>query len=263
LSPEALAKGDPDGDDGRGGNKRKFMKLPELPELLKAGVHFGHQKSKRYPTMKPYVFGTRGGIDIIDLDKTRAQMQAAYDFIKGIAASGGTILFVGTKRQAKPIVAAAADACGMPYVTERWLGGTFTNFRAIMQMTQKLTRIEQQQASGEINRYTKKEQTVLQKEAAKLQSIVGSLKLLRALPQAIYVVDVKREGTAVAEANKLRVPVVAACDSNIDSRQVQWPIAGNDDASKSIELVANFIAQAVSDGKANPVVAPTPVVPAV
>lgn len=226
------------------------MKLPELAELLKAGVHFGHQKSKRYPTMKPFVFGTRGGIDIMDLEQTRNQMQAAYDFIKSIAAGGGTVLFVGTKRQAKPIVAAAAESCGMPYVTERWLGGTFTNFRAIMQMTQKLARIEQQQASGEISRYTKKEQTVLQKEAAKLQSIVGSLKLLRALPQAVYVVDVKREGTAVAEANKLHVPVVAVCDSNIDSRQVQWPIAGNDDASKSIELAANLMAQAVTDGKA-------------
>lgn len=226
------------------------MKLPELAELLKAGVHFGHQKSKRYPTMKQFVFGTRGGIDIMDLEQTRNQMKAAYEFLKGVAASGGTVLFVGTKRQAKPIVAAAAEACGMPYVTERWLGGTFTNFRAIMQMTQKLARIEQQQASGEINRYTKKEQTVLQKEAAKLQEIVGSLKLLRALPQAVYVVDVKREGTAVAEANKLNVPVVAVCDSNIDSRQVQWPIAGNDDASKAIELVANLMAQAVNDGKA-------------
>ncbi len=226
------------------------MKLPELAELLKAGVHFGHQKSKRYPTMKPFVFGTRGGIDIIDLEQSRDQMKAAYEFIKGVAASGGTVLFVGTKRQAKPLVAAAAESCGMPYVTERWLGGTFTNFRAIMQMTQKLARIEQQQASGEISRYTKKEQTVLQKDAAKLQSIVGSLKLLRALPQAVYVVDVKREGTAVAEANKLKVPVVAVCDSNIDGRQVQWPIAGNDDASKAIELVANLMAQAVIDGKA-------------
>src|SRR3989338_3094802 len=126
-----------------------MQKPSELLELLKAGVHFGHQKLKRYPTMKSAVFGTRCGIDIIDLEKTRVQMQAAYDFVKGVAATGGTILFVGTKRQAKPIIEAAAHACGMPYVTERWLGGTFTNFRAIMQMTQKLTRIEQQQASGE------------------------------------------------------------------------------------------------------------------
>lgn len=226
------------------------MKHLELSELLKAGVHFGHQKSKRYPTMKPFVFGTRGGIDIMDLEQTQAQLKAAYEFLKGVAASGGTVLFVGTKRQAKPLVAAAAQACGMPYVTERWLGGTFTNFRAIMQMTQKLSRIEQQQASGEISRYTKKEQTVLQKEAAKLQAIVGSLKLLRALPQALYVVDVKREGTAVAEANRMNVPVVAVCDSNIDSRQVQWPIAGNDDASKAIALVADLMAQAVNEGKA-------------
>ena len=233
-----------------------MQKPSELLELLKAGVHFGHQKSKRYPTMKSAVFGTRGGIDIIDLEKTRVQMQAAYDFVKGVAATGGTILFVGTKRQAKPIIEAAAQACGMPYVTERWLGGTFTNFRAIMQMTQKLTRIEQQQASGEINRYTKKEQTVLLKEADKMQSIVGSLKLLKVLPQAVYVVDVKREGTAIAEANKLRVPVVAVCDTNIDSRQVQWPIAGNDDASKSIALFTNFIAEAVNDGKANPIRTP-------
>lgn len=219
-------------------------------ELLKAGMHFGHQKSKRYPDMKKSVFGTRGGIDIIDLEKTQAQLQAALEFAQSVAAGGGTVLWVGTKRQAKDIVAKAAQDCGMPYVVERWLGGTFTNFRSIMQMTQKLSRIEQEQQSGELKRYTKKEQNVLLKEASKLQSIVGTLKQLKSLPQALYVVDVKYERTAVVEANKIGVPVIAVCDTNINPRLVQWPISGNDDASKSIELVADLMAQAIKAGRA-------------
>lgn len=228
------------------------MNTPDIQELLKSGVHFGHQKTKRYPTMREFVWGTRGGIDIIDLEKTQAKLQAALEFVRNIGATGGTVLFVGTKRQAKAIVTQAAQACGMPYVVERWLGGTFTNFKSIMQMTQKLTRIEQEQQTGEIKRFTKKEQNVLLKEAVKLQLIVGTLKQLKSIPQAVYIIDVKYENTAVQEANKMGVPVVAVCDTNINPRLVQWLIPGNDDAVKAIELMTNLIAEALKDGQTHP-----------
>lgn len=227
------------------------MNTPDILELLKSGVHFGHQKAKRYPGMREFVWGTRGGIDIIDLEKTQAKLKAALEFVKNIGANGGTVLFVGTKRQAKSIIAGAAQACDMPYVVERWLGGTFTNFKSIMQMTQKLTRIEQEQQSGEIKRFTKKEQNVLMKEAAKLQLVVGTLKQLKSIPQAVYVVDVKYENTAVQEANKMGVPVIAVCDTNINPKLVQWLIPGNDDAVKAIELVTNLVVEAFKEGRAS------------
>lgn len=226
-----------------------MVKIPSLLEMLKAGVHFGHQASRWHPKMGQYIFGKREGINVIDLEKTQKKLEEALDFITDTVSKGGVILFLGTKKQAQAIVKKYAEECGMPYVIERWLGGTITNFRVISKVLKKLKKIEKQKESGEIKKYTKKEQLVLTREAEKMDTLVGGIKDLEKIPDVLFVIDVKKEGTAIKEAKIKNVPVVAMCDTNVNPETVEYPIPANDDATKSIELIASLVSEAVKEGK--------------
>ncbi|RKY62586.1 MAG: 30S ribosomal protein S2 [Candidatus Latescibacterota bacterium] len=220
-----------------------------MKELLEAGVHFGHQTRRWNPKMRPYIFMERNGIHIIDLQKTLQMLERAYQAVQEVAQSGETILFVGTKRQAKDAVREAAQACGMPYVTERWLGGTLTNFQTIRKSVAKLEELDRMSQDGTYERLPKKEVMRLEKRRAKLQTLLGGIRDMTRLPGMLYVVDTKREQIAVAEANKLEIPVVAIVDTNCDPDVIDYPIPGNDDAIRSISLITNLIAQAVREGR--------------
>lgn len=220
-----------------------------LVELLKAGVHFGHQVSRWHPKMRPFIFTSRGGVYVIDLEKTAEQLKKAQAFFRDVVASGGTVLLVGTKRQAQPIIHAAALRVGMPYVVERWLGGTFTNFPTILKVTKRLTFLKQERASGNLEKYTKKEQLEFNDEIARLEKLVGGIERMTKLPEALFVVDVKQEKTAVREANKVKVPVVALVDTNVSPEGIAHPIPANDDATKSIQLLVDAVIEAVEEGQ--------------
>ena len=229
------------------------MKLPTLLELLQAGVHFGHQKGRWHPKMKDFIFTERGGVHIIDLEKTVERLQIATDFIKETAQRGGVILFVGTKRQGQKIIEKYALACGMPYISERWIGGLFTNFSNVNKLIKKYKELTEKKESGALEKYTKKEQVEFNKEIEKLKKLVGGLAELKKIPEAIFVLDVKKEKTAVAEARKRKIPIVAFCDTNINPDLIDYPIPANDDAVKSIEIIVGLIAEAVNEGKAEAV----------
>ncbi|MDD5749972.1 MAG: 30S ribosomal protein S2 [Patescibacteria group bacterium] len=220
------------------------MNLPTLEELLKSGVHFGHQTSKRYPKAQAYIHSSRSGIHIIDLQKTVEGLKKALEFVEKTVKNGGLILFVGSKKQARKIVQEAAEICSMPYITGRWLGGTFTNFENISKLTKKLEKMEKEEQEGAWEVYTKKEQVAFKKELTKLQENVGGIKKMKSLPKAIFVVDIKKEKTAVSEANRMRIPVIAMVDSNVNPEKTQYPIPANDDAVKSIEMITSLVAQA-------------------
>jgi len=224
-------------------------KIPELLEMLKSGVHFGHQTSKRHPKMEPYIYTQRSQINIINLEQTAIKLKEALDFVKEIASAGGVILFIGSKKQAKKIVEEAAKKCGMPYITSRWLGGTFTNFGNIVKLPKKLKDLEEKQTQGELEKYTKKEQLNFQREIARLREMVEGIKEMRKLPEAVYIIDVKKEKTALSEAGKKNIPVVAINDTNTNPAKVKYPIPANDDAVKSIEMITNLVAEAVIEGK--------------
>ncbi len=224
------------------------MKDIQLVELLKAGVHFGHQRSRWHPKMKPYIFTVRNGICIIDLEQTSAKLKEALAFVRDVRAKGGIILFVGTKRQAQTIVKAAAERVHMPAVTERWIGGTFTNFATVSKIINKLTTLKSDRASGKLEKYTKKERLVMDREIERLEKVVGGIEQLQKLPEAVFVVDIKHERTAVREAQKMRLPIIALVDTNTDPGGIAYPIPANDDATKSIQLMANAIADAVDEG---------------
>ncbi|MDX9892919.1 MAG: 30S ribosomal protein S2 [Patescibacteria group bacterium] len=225
-------------------------KIPDLMTMLKSGVHFGHQLSRRHPKMKPYIFTTKSGFHIINLEMTQEKLQEALDFVKKIVANGGTILFLATKKQAQSAIIENAKACNMPYITERWLGGTFTNFHEISRVVKKYTEWKKQQASGQLDKYTKKEKLDIEREIEKLDKIVGGIENMTKIPDAIFVIDIKKEKTAVAEANKRNIPVVAICDTNVNPDKVTYCIPGNDDAVKSIQLITGLVAQAVTEGLA-------------
>ncbi|MFA4871607.1 MAG: 30S ribosomal protein S2 [Patescibacteria group bacterium] len=225
------------------------MKLPTLLELLQAGVHFGHQKGRWHPKMKDFIFTERGGVHIIDLEKTVEKLQIATDFVKETVQRGGVILFVGTKRQGQKIIEKYALACGMPYISERWIGGLFTNFSNVNKLIKKYKELTEKKDSGALEKYTKKEQVEFQKEIEKLKKLVGGLAELKKIPEAIFVLDVKKEKTAVAEARKRKIPIVAFCDTNINPDLIDYPIPANDDAVKSIEIITGLIAEAVKEGK--------------
>lgn len=224
-------------------------KIPTLKEMLKSGVHFGHQVSKRHPQMEPYIFTAKNGIHIINLEKTQKKLEKALDFVKETTAKGGIVLFLGTKKQAQNIVKKYAQECGMPYVVERWLGGTLTNFSIILKLLNKFNDLKQKQESGELEKYTKKEQLEFSREIEKLEKIVGGIKDLKKIPEAVYVVDIKREKTAVREAKKKKVDIVSICDTNVNPRGIDYIIPANDDATKSIELITGLMAEAVKEGK--------------
>lgn len=225
------------------------MKEVALLDLLKNGVHFGHQKSRRHPKMEPYIFTVRNGVNIINLEKTLEQLNLAREFVRDTVMKGGSVLFVGTKRQAKAIVKKHAESVGMPFITERWLGGLFTNFSNVSKLQKRLNKLEEQKKSGELDKYTKKEKLNFTKEIEKLEKLVGGIKNMSVLPAAVFVVDIKDEKTAVKESNKKKIPLVAITDTNTNPSVISYPIPGNDDATKSLELITGLIAEAVTEGK--------------
>jgi small subunit ribosomal protein S2 len=237
----------------RGGNNPKeiFMADVSMRQMLEAGVHFGHQTRFWNPKMRPYIFGVRNKIHIINLEATLPLFNEAMAFLKRLAQNGGTILFVGTKRQAEDIIAEQAKRCGMPYVSNRWLGGMLTNYRTVHRSIERLKNLEQllSDTSGGLNRFSKKEQLDFSREREKLEKTLGGIKDMPGVPDAIFVIDVGHESIAVSEANKLGVPVVAVVDSNCHPDDVDYPIPGNDDAIRAIRLYATSAADAILDGR--------------
>ena len=220
-----------------------------IKKLLEAGVHFGHQSRRWNPKMKKFIFGERGGIYIIDLEKTADRLNAARDYIRDVAAKGGVILFVGTKKQASDVIAEEAARCEMPYVKYRWMGGLLTNLETVKKSIRKLNDIEKMESSGITARLTKKEKSLLMKEKDRLLRDLGGIREMRELPKAVFIVDPKREDIAVKEANKLNIPIVALVDTNCDPDVVTYPIPGNDDALKSIKFIVGLISESVVEGR--------------
>jgi small subunit ribosomal protein S2 len=220
-----------------------------LMDMLKAGVHFGHKTSLWNPKMAGYIYAQRNNIHILDLEKTKAKLSLALSFAKEVAARGGIILFVGTKRQAKDVVKKAAESCGMPYVVTRWLGGMFTNFRTIQKTIKKMERYEKMIQDGEIKKYTKKEQLMIAREVEKMKLFFSGFKDVKKLPDAVFVLDVKYDHIPVEEARQSKVKVVGLVDTNSDPSKVDYIIPSNDDAIKVIEFMANAMAEAISEGK--------------
>jgi len=220
-------------------------KIPTIKEMLEAGVHFGHQSSRWNPKMHSFIFDKRNHVHILDLEKTQSELKNALDFLTKEVKQGKKILFVGTKPQAKEIVRKAAKDCGMPFVVERWLGGTFTNFKTISRQVRYLQKLEDQEAKGEFEKYTKKEASLLKNKIKRLEFLFGGLKEVDKLPAAIFVVDVVKEKNAVREANKTSVPVVALLDTNADPDLIDHPIPSNDDALKSLELLIRVVSDAI------------------
>ena len=219
-----------------------------MKELLEAGVHFGHQTKRWNPKMKEFIFGKRNGIYIINLQKTLRQFQEAIDFVTRLGAEGKQILFVGTKRQAQDAIAEESERCGMHYVNQRWLGGILTNFKTIKRRIDRLRKLEEMTASGEAVGYTKKEFAQLLREKTKLQRVLSGLKRLDRLPEALFVVDPKKEQIAVSEARKIGIPVIAIVDTNCDPEEIDYPIPGNDDAIRAIRLFTSRVADALLEG---------------
>ena len=220
-----------------------------LEDLLKAGVHFGHLTRRWDPKMKPYIFMERNGIHIIDLQKTLKSMEQAYAAIKEISASGDPILFVGTKKQAKDILKSEAMRSEMPYIVERWLGGTLTNFSTIKKSVRHLEKLEKMVLDGTVEKLTKKERLQVEREIDKMKKVFAGIQEMKKIPGAVFVVDIKKEEIAIREAKKLRVPIFAIVDTNCDPTQVDFPIPGNDDSTKSVTVIARVIADAILEGR--------------
>ncbi len=219
-----------------------------MKQLLESGVHFGHQTRRWNPKMKPFIFGERNGIHIIDLQQTLKYFEIAYEFIVNLTANGGKVLFVGTKKQAQETIKEEAERCGMYYVNYRWLGGTLTNFRTIKQGIEKLKKIESWFEDGTIERFPKKERLRLERLKIKLEKNLGGIKHMESLPQALYIVDPVYEEIAVKEARKLGIPIVAIVDTNCDPDLIDYIIPGNDDAIRAIKLITSKIADACLEG---------------
>lgn len=232
------------------------MKEVNLLDMLKSGLHFGHKTAKWHPKMAPFIFGSKNDVHIIDLEKTKEKLETAAKVAKDLAAQGKVILFVGTKRQAKPLIEQYAKACGMPFVTERWLGGLLTNFENVSLLPKKLVRLKEQKEKGELEKYTKKEQLEFDREIAKLSRFVGGIESLNKMPDMLFVVDIAEEKTAIREAKSTHTPVIALVDSNTNPDNVAYPIPGNDDATKGIEYILQVMSAAVADGKKSIPVAP-------
>jgi len=226
------------------------MAVISMKALLETGVHFGHRTRKWNPRMRPFIFTERNGIHIIDLQQTLNALEHAYGLIRDMVAGGGTLLFVGTKRQAQETIQSEAERCGMPYVNARWLGGTLTNWRTIRSRIDELTELERRRDSGELERLTKKEALMIGREIERLQERLGGIREMRNLPKLLFVVDVRREEASVHEANLLDLPVIALVDTNCDPGGIDYVIPSNDDAIRAIKLLAAKIADAVLEGKA-------------
>jgi small subunit ribosomal protein S2 len=224
------------------------MAIITMKALLESGVHFGHRTHKWNPAMKPFIFTERNGIHIIDLQKTSKALDEAYQLVRDTVAQGGTMLFVGTKRQAQETIQIEALRCNMPYVTARWLGGMLTNWRTIRQRINELERLERMRDGGEFSRITKKEALLLTREIERLEGLLGGVRKMVRLPDLLFVVDVFREETAIHEANLLKIPVVAMVDTNCDPRYIDYVIPANDDAIRAIKLVVGKMADAALEG---------------
>ena len=226
------------------------MSVVSMKALLESGVHFGHRTHKWHPAMKPYIFTERNGIHIIDLQKTAKSLEQGYNLVRDTVSQGGTVLFVGTKRQAQDTIQSEAVRCGMPYVTNRWLGGMLTNWRTIRQRVNELERLERMRDKGDFNRITKKEALILERKMDRLEMLLGGIRKLPSLPDMLFVVDVFREATAVHEANLLNIPVLALVDTNCDPTNIDYVIPANDDAIRAIKLLVGKIADAALEGMA-------------
>ena len=226
-----------------------------IQTLLDAGAHFGHQTRRWNPKMKPYIFGSRGDIYIIDLKQTLLGLDEAYTFVSETARKGGTVLFVGTKKQAQEPIADAANRCGMPYVNARWLGGMLTNFVTIRTRVNRMEELEAMESDGRMALLPKKEQILLRKELGKLQTNLNGIRNMKRTPDAVFVIDTNREEIAIKEARRLNIPVVGTLDTNCDPDDVEYGIPANDDAIRSVRLLADFVADAVIAGTGAPVTA--------
>jgi small subunit ribosomal protein S2 len=221
-----------------------------VKELLDSGVHFGHQTKRWNPKMKPFIFDARNGIHIIDLSKTLTQLEAACEFLGVTVRKGGKVIFVGTKKQAQQCVKDTAKECGQFYVTERWLGGTLTNFNTIKTSIKRLKEIEKMDADGSLAEYGKQEQAAIRREAGRLHKYFDGFSSMDKLPAAMFVVDIKREHNAVAEARKLKIPIVALVDTNCDPDLVEYPVAANDDAIRSVRMIIATVGQTITQAGA-------------
>ncbi|WP_067617145.1 30S ribosomal protein S2 [Alicyclobacillus acidiphilus] len=224
------------------------MAIISMKQLLEAGVHFGHQTRRWNPKMARYIFTERNGIYIIDLQKTVRKVEEAYNFVRELAASGETILFVGTKKQAQEAVKEEAERCNMYYVNQRWLGGTLTNFNTIQKRIRRLQQLEKMQEDGTFDVLPKKEVILLKKEAERLEKFLGGIKGMTKMPGAMFVIDPRKERIAVAEAHKLGIPIVAIVDTNCDPDEIDYVIPGNDDAIRAVRLLTGKMADAVLEG---------------
>ena len=225
------------------------MAVVTMRQMLEAGVHFGHQTRRWNPKMKQFIFGEKNGIHIINLDQTLERVETAYTFVRDLVANGGTVLFVGTKKQAQDPIRSYAEKCGMPYINERWLGGMLTNFETISKRVSKMQEYERMRSSGEFDAMPKKEALLLTRELEKLQKNLSGMANMSRRPDAVFVLDTMKEHIAVTEANKLKIPVVAVVDSNVDPDLIQFPIPGNDDAIRANDLLTRVIAEAVIEGR--------------
>src|SRR6516165_8101865 len=225
------------------------MAVVTMRQLLEAGVHFGHQTRRWNPKMKRFIFGERNGIYIIDLNQTLERIDVAYSFVRDLIADNGTILFVGTKKQTQDPVARYAVQCGMPYINERWLGGMLTNFNTIAGRVKKMQEYERMRAAGDFDAMPKKEALILTRELDKLQRNLGGIRTMTRLPDAVFIIDTKKEHIAVTEANKLSLPIVAVVDTNCDPDVITYVIPGNDDAIRAGSLMCRVIADAVEEGR--------------
>ncbi len=227
-----------------------MVKIPTLLELFNAGVHLGHRVSKTHPKMTNFIYTIKNNIYLIDLEKTQKKLEEAATFVKEISSKQGIVLFVGTKPSAKEIVEKYALEVGMPYVSERWLGGTLTNFETIHQRIEKYKKMFKEKESGDWNKYTKKEKLLLEREFLRLEKLFKGIASLDNLPAALYVVDILEESTAIREARRKGIPVVAITGTNTNPELISYPIPANDNATKSIEIITKLITEAVKEGKA-------------
>lgn len=235
------------------------MKDVSLLELLKSGAHFGHKTSRWNPKMKPFIYTVRNDIHILDLEKTRKALVKAAEFAGSISQSGGTILFIGTKRQARSIIKKQALACGMPFINVRWLGGTFTNFKTIQKTVRKLEKMQELKASGELeSHYTKKERLLIEREIEKLDKLFEGVKDVKRLPQAVFIADINYDDIALSEARKMKVPIIAMVDTNSNPEGVDYPIPSNDDATQAIDLVTSFVSDVIKEKKSTGAVISAP-----
>ncbi len=228
---------------------KTMIKLPEVKEMLAAGMHFGHTKSRWHPKMKPFIFTDKKGVYIIDLEKSQKEMKSALEFVENLTREGKTILFVGTKNQVKKPMRELAEETGHPFVVEKWLGGTLTNFTVFKKMIKRYKDLMEEKNSGKLDRYTKKEKLEINREIGKLDERIGGLVSMNKQPDALFVWDIKKEKTAVVEAKKRNIPIVAICDTNVNPDPINYPIPSNDDATKAIKLVLNCVKETILSTK--------------